>query len=202
MAHPPHPLATLVQILSTPSSKDGIPEDLENDLRVAGCMMIQEAGVMLGLYVYHLLRPNPMLIAQTAEHDGDCPSCLSPFLLRQLYALVWDQRGFTQTHVQDRLTLSGYLHFGALPLLEAERNAPAPSRSHQHLHLPLCANQTSPLPPCRPTATHRRRWCGSISDIPRRSRRERDTKRQGQRKSLGGLRVSCPWVSFRHFLGM
>ena len=49
MPHPPHPLASLSQILSTPSSQDGLPRNLEDDLRVAGCMLIQEAGVMLEL---------------------------------------------------------------------------------------------------------------------------------------------------------
>ena len=45
----PHPLASLAQVLLTPSAKDGLPADLENDLRVAGCMLIQEAGIMLKL---------------------------------------------------------------------------------------------------------------------------------------------------------
>ncbi|ORX38608.1 putative cyclin-dependent protein kinase regulator [Kockovaella imperatae] len=49
MAQPPHPLATLAQILTTPSQKDGLPSDVEADLRVVGCMMIQEAGIMLEL---------------------------------------------------------------------------------------------------------------------------------------------------------
>lgn len=49
MSHPPHPLATLAQVISTPSALDGIPAEVEDDLRVAGCMMIQEAGIMLAL---------------------------------------------------------------------------------------------------------------------------------------------------------
>ncbi|WVF72763.1 hypothetical protein IAT40_007581 [Kwoniella sp. CBS 6097] len=49
MAHAPHPLATLEQIASTPSFNDGIPSEVEADLRVAGCMLIQEAGIMLDL---------------------------------------------------------------------------------------------------------------------------------------------------------
>ena len=43
MPQPPHPLATLAQIVSTPSAHDGVPAEVEDDLRVAGCMMIQEA---------------------------------------------------------------------------------------------------------------------------------------------------------------
>ncbi|OCF42707.1 cyclin-dependent protein kinase regulator [Kwoniella heveanensis CBS 569] len=49
MAHAPHPLATLEQIASTPSYNDEIPSEVEADLRVAGCMLIQEAGIMLDL---------------------------------------------------------------------------------------------------------------------------------------------------------
>lgn len=45
----PQPLASTSQLVSTPSAKDGLPKQVEDDLRVAGCMMIQEAGVMLGL---------------------------------------------------------------------------------------------------------------------------------------------------------
>jgi hypothetical protein len=49
----PQPLASTSQLISTPSTDDGVPKSLENDLRVAGCMMIQEAGIMLNLYVPH-----------------------------------------------------------------------------------------------------------------------------------------------------
>lgn len=45
----PHPLATVEQILTTPSARDGVPAQLEGDLRTVGCMMIQEAGVLLEL---------------------------------------------------------------------------------------------------------------------------------------------------------
>lgn len=49
MPSPPHPLASIDQILETPSRRDGIPEELENDLRVVGCQLIQESGVLLKL---------------------------------------------------------------------------------------------------------------------------------------------------------
>jgi len=49
--HPPHPLATLPQIVTSPSKRDGLPRDVEADLRVGGCMLIQEAGIMLELQV-------------------------------------------------------------------------------------------------------------------------------------------------------
>lgn len=47
----PQPLASTSQLVTTPSARDGLPKQIEDDLRVAGCMMIQEAGIMLGLSV-------------------------------------------------------------------------------------------------------------------------------------------------------
>lgn len=49
MSQNPHPLATLAQIINTPSRQDGIPQQVEDDLRVVGCSMIQEAGIMMNL---------------------------------------------------------------------------------------------------------------------------------------------------------
>lgn len=49
MPRTPHPLASVEQIHTTPSRQDGVPAEVEGDLRVAGCMLIQEAGVMLSL---------------------------------------------------------------------------------------------------------------------------------------------------------
>ncbi|KAJ4467472.1 cyclin-L1 [Lentinula edodes] len=42
-----YPLASLSQIEKTPSRADGIPEDLEEDLRAYGCKLIHEAGILL-----------------------------------------------------------------------------------------------------------------------------------------------------------
>ncbi|CDO70779.1 hypothetical protein BN946_scf184798.g94 [Trametes cinnabarina] len=42
-----YPLASLSQIEKTPSREDGIPEELELDLRAFGCKLIHEAGVLL-----------------------------------------------------------------------------------------------------------------------------------------------------------
>lgn len=42
-----YPLASLEQIESTPSRLDGIPTELEEDLRAYGCKLIAEAGVLL-----------------------------------------------------------------------------------------------------------------------------------------------------------
>ena len=52
MPHPPQPLASLQQVLVTPSRQDGVPEDLEDDLRVVGCVLIQELGILLELQVF------------------------------------------------------------------------------------------------------------------------------------------------------
>jgi cyclin L len=41
------PLASLSQIQQTPSGRDGIPQDLEEDLRAYGAKMIQQAGILL-----------------------------------------------------------------------------------------------------------------------------------------------------------
>ncbi|KAL0947378.1 hypothetical protein HGRIS_013494 [Hohenbuehelia grisea] len=42
-----YPLASLAQIESTPSRADGIPEQLEEDLRAYGCKLIHQAGILL-----------------------------------------------------------------------------------------------------------------------------------------------------------
>jgi len=41
------PLASIEQIESTPSRQDGIPEEIEEDLRAYGCKLIQQAGILL-----------------------------------------------------------------------------------------------------------------------------------------------------------
>lgn len=41
------PLATLEQIQQTPSRRDGIPQELEEDLRAYGAKLIQQAGILL-----------------------------------------------------------------------------------------------------------------------------------------------------------
>lgn len=41
------PLASTSQIERTPSKEDGIPADLEEDLRAFGCKLIHEAGILL-----------------------------------------------------------------------------------------------------------------------------------------------------------
>jgi len=46
-----YPLASLSQIQKTPSNEDGIPPELEEDLRAYGCKLIHEAGILLKQYV-------------------------------------------------------------------------------------------------------------------------------------------------------
>jgi hypothetical protein len=46
-----YPLASLEQVENTPSRLDGIPSELEEDLRAYGCKLIAEAGVLLNQYV-------------------------------------------------------------------------------------------------------------------------------------------------------
>ncbi|KAJ7702340.1 cyclin-like protein [Mycena rosella] len=42
-----YPLATFAQTQRTPSREDGIPEDLEEDLRAYGCKLVHQAGILL-----------------------------------------------------------------------------------------------------------------------------------------------------------
>jgi hypothetical protein len=41
------PLASLSQIERTPSGEDGLPADLEDDLKAFGCKLIHQAGILL-----------------------------------------------------------------------------------------------------------------------------------------------------------
>jgi hypothetical protein len=41
------PLASLAQIEKPPTREDGIPDDLEEDLRAYGCKLIHQAGILL-----------------------------------------------------------------------------------------------------------------------------------------------------------
>lgn len=45
-----YPLASLSQIEKTPSMQDGVPADLEEDLRTYGCKLIRQAGILLKQY--------------------------------------------------------------------------------------------------------------------------------------------------------
>ncbi|KAK2467044.1 hypothetical protein APHAL10511_001302 [Amanita phalloides] len=47
MAASLYPLASLAQIEKSPSQEDGIPRDVEEDLRAYGCKLIHQAGILL-----------------------------------------------------------------------------------------------------------------------------------------------------------
>jgi hypothetical protein len=53
------PLASLSQIQQTPSGRDGIPQDLEEDLRAYGAKMIQQAGILLKQLVFSNISYSP-----------------------------------------------------------------------------------------------------------------------------------------------
>jgi hypothetical protein len=57
-----YPLATLQQIETTPSRQDGIPEELEEDLRAYGCKLIHQAGILLKQYVFQLFHTSFLFI--------------------------------------------------------------------------------------------------------------------------------------------
>ena len=62
-----YPLASLAQIEKTPSREDGIPEELELDLRAFGCKLIHEAGVLLRQYVHVCLQGGLVTYARKVE---------------------------------------------------------------------------------------------------------------------------------------
>jgi len=52
-----NPLASIDQVRHTPSAEDGIPLELEDDLRAYGCKLIQQAGILLKQCALVLLSP-------------------------------------------------------------------------------------------------------------------------------------------------
>lgn len=58
-----YPLASSSQIQSTPSAQDGVPHDIEEDLRAYGCKLIHQAGILLNQCVsfYSLTSLSPTL---------------------------------------------------------------------------------------------------------------------------------------------
>ena len=79
------------EYVNTPSRKDGIDEETESKLRIYGCELVQECGVLLRLYVLsHPPRASGLWTAvenltkanrsQASSHDGHRPSDLPPLL--------------------------------------------------------------------------------------------------------------------------
>ena len=85
-----YPLASLEQIENTPSRLDGIPAELEEDLRVYGCKLITEAGVLLNQYVVSTIEKLALTAnlkkASRGRHGADT---LPSILVRHLYETVW-----------------------------------------------------------------------------------------------------------------
>jgi hypothetical protein len=54
------------QMLDSPSRRDGVDENVENLLRIYGCEIIQECGILLKLYIYISL-----------SHQFYCPGFLT-----------------------------------------------------------------------------------------------------------------------------
>ena len=86
------------ELENTPSRKNGVDEETETRLRIYGCELIQEAGILLKLYVWpstfsflwHALAESVLAIlsvwlipniSQAAGDHGDGASHISPFLL-------------------------------------------------------------------------------------------------------------------------
>ncbi|THV07891.1 cyclin-like protein [Dendrothele bispora CBS 962.96] len=62
-----YPLASLSQITKTPSREDGIPLELEEDLRAYGCKLIHEAGILLKQYTFLLFQNRKQVAVATAQ---------------------------------------------------------------------------------------------------------------------------------------
>jgi len=86
-----YPLASLEQIENTPSRLDGIPVELEEDLRAYGCKLITEAGVLLSQYVASISgNPDPALTnAKKTSRRRHSAGTLPSVLVRNLYEAVW-----------------------------------------------------------------------------------------------------------------
>jgi len=86
-----YPLASLEQIENTPSRLDGIPAEIEEDLRVYGCKLITEAGVLLNQCVVSTI--GKLVLALTnlkkASCGRHCADTLPSILVRHLHETVW-----------------------------------------------------------------------------------------------------------------
>ena len=69
------------RLLATPSSKDGMPHDLEVSLRIIGCEYIQSAGLLLRLPQVSTVLKNLCYYLCSLVCHGHSTNSLSPFLL-------------------------------------------------------------------------------------------------------------------------
>ena len=86
-----YPLASLTQIEKTPSREDGIPAELEEDLRAYGCKLIQQAGILLKQYVAANLTIFDLLLifSQKSGCDGHRADIISEILLCLVIEAFW-----------------------------------------------------------------------------------------------------------------
>ena len=66
------PLASLANIERTPSREDGIPQELEEDLRAYGCKLIHQAGILLKqcveTFIQHMQKAESMGCRRSQIH--------------------------------------------------------------------------------------------------------------------------------------
>lgn len=92
------------QLQNSPSRKDGIEEATETTLRIYGCDLIQESGILLKLYPLLLMfkfcydvscHENGLFIylffLQSPSCDGHWSSSVPSFLLQEVICPIWCQ---------------------------------------------------------------------------------------------------------------
>ncbi|KAI9637365.1 cyclin-dependent protein kinase regulator [Dioszegia hungarica] len=108
MSRQPHPLVTLAQLVNTPSAQDGIPKEVEDDLRVVGCMMIQEAGIMLDL------PQSTMAIAQVIFHRFFFVSSMCSFGIQDIsISSLYLSTKLNETPIRLRDLINTYMFLAA-----------------------------------------------------------------------------------------
>jgi hypothetical protein len=86
-----YPLASLEQIENTPSRLDGIPAELEEDLRAYGCKLITEAGVLLNQCVVSTIGKLALALTNSKKtsRGRHGPDTLPSILVCHFYEAVW-----------------------------------------------------------------------------------------------------------------
>lgn len=74
-------LASREQVSETPSRQDGLPASLEEELRVYGCQLIQQGGILMSLYVDSFSITHALTLCQASGYHGDSPSIVSALLV-------------------------------------------------------------------------------------------------------------------------
>ena len=96
MASTLYPLASLSQIEKTPSNEDGIPRDLEEDLRAYGCKLIHQAGILLKQYDLSggILFKTMTVIEKKTGGSSSRANTFPTILVRDFYEAIWRRRKF------------------------------------------------------------------------------------------------------------